>query len=61
MEDDRLGTGLDQQEIVDETVTEVIPWDALETHIDVKLITQENDEWKNTIGVKIVPLIGDET
>lgn len=47
--------------MVDETIAEVISYNVSKAHRDAKLVTQEIEEWKQAMCVKITALIGGET
>ena len=50
VDDDQSVTRSNPQEMVDETVAEVIPCTNSEANTDVKLITQEIKEWQDAMG-----------
>ena len=60
-EDDQSGArSYPQEEMVDETVVEVISCDISKTHGDAELLTQDI-KWQDTMSAKNAALIGDET
>lgn len=61
VEDNQSRTKSDSQEMVDGTIAETISYNVSETHAGAKLITQEIEEWQETMRAKIVALIGDDT
>lgn len=50
MDDDQTGTQSNPQEMVNETVVEVIPCTDLEANTDIELITQEIKECQDAMG-----------
>lgn len=55
-----LKIGSVPQEMIDETVTGVIPYTNSETRTFAELITQEIKEWQDAMGHWIVTFIRDE-